>query len=94
MKLLGKVFAEHLSATTSHIMLLFFVLQISKVCSLNQIVWYSNGKFGDGIHKLCQTCVVMETSLSSCGHTCTKLGISIAREVEEKEELENLLKWG
>ena len=36
----------------------------------------------------------METSLSSCGHTCTHLGISIAGEVEEKKELKNLLKWG
>ena len=31
----------------------------------------------------------METSLSSCGHTCTNLGILIAG--EEKEELKNLL---
>ena len=33
----------------------------------------------------------METLLSICGHTCTDLGILIAREVEEKEELKNLL---
>ena len=43
---------------------------------------------------LCSYGNQVETSLSSCGHTCTKLGISIAREVEEKEGLENLLKWG
>ena len=36
----------------------------------------------------------METSLSSCGHTCTHLGIQIAGEAEEKEELKNLLMWG
>ena len=36
----------------------------------------------------------METSLWSCGHTCTDLGIPIAGKVEEKEELKNLLKWG
>ena len=36
----------------------------------------------------------MEISLSSCGHTCTHLGNLIAREVEEKEELKNLLMWG
>ena len=36
----------------------------------------------------------MEISLSSCGHTCTHLGILIAGEVEEKEELKNLLMWG
>ena len=29
--------------------------------------------------------------MSSCGHTCTHLGILIAGEVEEKEELKNLL---
>ena len=32
--------------------------------------------------------------MSSCGHTCTHLGIIIAGEVEEKEELKNLLMWG
>ena len=35
----------------------------------------------------------METSLSSWGHICTHLGILIAEEMEEKEELENLLMW-
>ena len=33
----------------------------------------------------------VETSLSSCGHTCTHLCILIAGEMEEKEELQNLL---
>ena len=32
--------------------------------------------------------------MSSCGHICTHLGILIAGEVEEKEELKNLLMWG
>ena len=36
----------------------------------------------------------METLLSSCHHTCTHLGILIAGEVEEKEELKKLLMWG
>ena len=36
----------------------------------------------------------METSLSSCGHTCTHLGILIAGEVAEKQELRNALVWG
>ena len=35
----------------------------------------------------------MENSLSSCGHICTNLGIPIAGEMKEKEELKNLLKW-
>ena len=34
----------------------------------------------------------METSLSSCGHTCNNLGIQKAGEVKEKEELKNFLK--
>ena len=36
----------------------------------------------------------VETSLSSCGHTCTDIGILIAGEVEETEKLKNLLKGG
>ena len=35
-----------------------------------------------------------KTSLLSCGHTCTHLGMPIAGEVKEKKELKNLLKWG
>ena len=34
----------------------------------------------------------METSLWSCGHTYTDLGIPIAEEVGKNEELKNLLK--
>ena len=33
----------------------------------------------------------MESSLSSCGHTCTDLGILIFGKVEEKKELKNVL---
>ena len=36
----------------------------------------------------------METSLLSCGHTCSHLGILIAGEVAERQELKNLLMWG
>ena len=35
----------------------------------------------------------METSLSSCGHACSHLGILIAGEVAGKQELRNLLMW-
>ena len=35
----------------------------------------------------------VETSWSSCGRTCTHLGILIAGEVEEKQELKNFLMW-
>ena len=31
--------------------------------------------------------------MSSCCQRCTHLGILIAREVDEKEELKNLLMW-
>ena len=34
-----------------------------------------------------------ETSLSSCCRTYTRLGIQIAGEAKEKEELKNLLMW-
>ena len=40
---------------------------------------------------LCSNGNQVETSFSSCGHTCTDLGILIAGGVEEKEELKNLL---
>ena len=36
----------------------------------------------------------METSCWSCGHTYNDLGVPIAEEAEEKEQLKNLLKWG
>ena len=38
--------------------------------------------------------VQAETSLSTCYHTYTRLGILIAGEAKEKEELKNLLMWG
>ena len=40
---------------------------------------------------LCSYGHQVETSLSSCGSTCTHLGILIAGELEEKEEMKNLL---
>ena len=43
---------------------------------------------------LCSYGTQVEASLSSCGHTCTHLGILIAEKVEEKEGLKNLLMWG
>ena len=42
---------------------------------------------------LCSYGNQVETLLSSCGYTCTHLGILIAGIVEEKEELKNLLMW-
>ena len=43
---------------------------------------------------LCSYGNQVETSLSSCCHTYTRLGILIAGEAKEKEELKNLLMWG
>ena len=43
---------------------------------------------------LCSYGDEVETSLSSCGHTCTHLSILIAGEVTEKQELKNMLMWG
>ena len=43
---------------------------------------------------LCSYGNQVETALSSCGYTCTHLGILIAGQVEEKEEPKNLLMWG
>ena len=43
---------------------------------------------------LCSYGNQVKTSLSSCSHTCTHLGILIAGEVENKEKLKNLLMCG
>ena len=68
-------------------MMLFFPFCRSvRFAASNQFTWCSNGKLEGGIQ--------VGTSLSSCCHTCTHLGILIAGEVEEKQELKNLLMWG
>ena len=43
---------------------------------------------------LCSYGNQVETSLLSCGHTWTHLGILVAGEVAEKQELKNVLMWG
>ena len=43
---------------------------------------------------LCSYGNQLETLLSNCSHTFTHLGILIAGEVEEKEEMKNFLMWG
>ena len=55
-------FVELLLATTSYMMLFFFpIFQISEVCSLKSIYWWSNGKLGEEIHKPYQFCAVKES---------------------------------
>ena len=43
---------------------------------------------------LCSYGTELETSLFSFGHNYWLIDIPIAEEVEEKEKLKNLLKWG
>ena len=93
MKLSGSFFAEHILATTSHMMLFFSFLQISEVCSLKSIYWWSNSKLGEGIPNPIQSCVVREIRWKPHCQV-VDLDIPVAEKVEEKEELKNLLKWG
>ena len=45
-----------------HDAIFFSFLQISEVCSLNQFIWWSNSKLGEGICKPVQSYVVTEIS--------------------------------
>ena len=56
--------------------------------------WYIKRKNSQAHSILCGYGNQVETSVSSCDQTCAHLGIPVAAEVEEKEELKNLLKWG
>ena len=52
------------------------------------------GRNSQALSYLCSKGNQVETSLSSCRHTCTDLGILIAGEVEKKEKLKNLFMCG
>ena len=97
MKLLGKLFFRTLLSAPSHMMLFSPFFRSVSFAASNQFIWWSNDKLGEGFHKLVLSCDShgnqVDTSLSSCAHPCTDLGISIAGEVEEKEALKNLLEW-
>ena len=56
--------------------------------------WQIRGRNSQARSILCSYGNQVETSLSSCCHTYTHLGILIAGEAKEKEELKNLLMWG
>ena len=59
-KFFGKIFCKT-PRTTSHMMLLSFPFCRSvRFAAENQFIWWSNGKLGEGIHKLVPSCVVME----------------------------------
>ena len=97
-KLLGKLFyrtppSNHFSHDA-----VFSFLQISEVCSLKSIhlmeQWKIRGRNSQARSILCSYGNQVETSLSSCHHTCTHLGILIAGEVEKKEKLKYLIMCG
>ena len=50
-------FAENLVATTSHMMPFF---SFCRPLRFKQFIWWNNGKLGEGIHRLIQSCVVMQ----------------------------------
>ena len=54
----------------------------------------SNGKLGEGIHKPVQSGAVMEISWKLNFQVVSTHVATQALEAKEKEELENLLKWG
>ena len=90
--------AEHLLVTAFHIIFFFSFLQISEVCSLKSVSlveqWHIRRSNPQAHSVVCSYENQVETSVSGCGHTSTNLGIIMAREVEEKKELKNLLMWG
>ena len=97
-KYLGKLFCRTpLNNQFSHDAVFSF-MQISEVCSLKSI--YLVGQLqisrrnSQARSILCSYENQVGTSLSRCGHTCTHLGILIAGELEEEEELKNLLMLG
>ena len=99
-------FKEHLWTSASKHYLIretntgafLWVLLISEFCSLKSIYlveqWYIRRRNSQTRSILCSYGNQVETSLSSCGNTCTHLGIPRAGEVEEKEELKSLFMWG
>ena len=56
--------------------------------------WYIKGRNSQARSIRCSYGNQAETSLSSCYHSYIHLGILIAREAKEKEEMKNLLMWG
>ena len=63
-----------------------------RLAAPDQFIWWSNGELGEGIHKPIQWYVVVEVKWKlHCQVVATHVSTE-ALEVEEKEELENLLK--
>ena len=104
-KLLEKRFSRTLSSNHFSHDFFFFLpfLQISEVCSLKSVYlveqWYIRRRNSQPRSILCSYGIQVETSSSSSGHSYSNLGIPIAGEVEENEELKDSLKravgaWG
>ena len=92
--ILGKLFCR--TPPSNHFSHVFFSSCRSTRFAACQSVWWSDDKLGEGIQALSILRSFgnqMETSLWSCGHTCADLGILIAGEMEEKEELKILLNF-
>ena len=94
-KFLEKLFSRALPSNNFSHIIFFPFLQISEVCSLKSVYlveeWYIRRRNSQPRSILCSYGNQVETSSSSCGHTYNDLGIPIAGEVEENEELKTLL---
>ena len=96
-------FVEQPLGTTSRMMfiiiviifIIIIILQISEDFSLKSVYlmkqWQLRRRNSNARLILCSYVNQVETSLWSCGHTCTDWGTPINEEVEEKEEQKNLL---
>ena len=96
LKFLGKLLCRTPPSVHLSHDVFFSFLQIREVGSLNSVYlvnqWYVRKKNSRVFSVLRSYGNQVETSLSSCGRTCTDLDIPIAGEVEEKEQLKSLLK--
>ena len=95
-KFLGKLFCRTPSNHFSHVVFFLFADQWGLQPKINSFhgAMVNQMKEFTGLSILCSYGNQVKTSLSSCCHTCTHLGILIAGEVERKENLKNLLICG
>ena len=91
-KFLGKLLCR--TPPSNHFLHVFSFLQMSEVCSLKQIClverWWIRRRNSQALSILCGFGNQVETSLSSCDHTCTDLKVSIGS--ERKGRTEKLVK--
>ena len=89
-KFLGKFFCREIPSNhVSHNVFFFPFCRSLRFVAKNQFICWSNGKFGEGIHKPVQCCVVMEIRWKlHCQVVVTHVPTQ-ALEVEEKKELKD-----